>query len=633
MTAIDFIHRILVAKVATVATALAISANTFPATESGYMEYASVTRTVQELAASNPRCSADVIGASRQGRGLHVLTLAANQANAANQPAMLITAGLDARHRVGVETALRIARRLLNEHAEALENTTVYIIPCVNPDGMEYNLGKVSFGHGLTLRVMDEDRDGAADEDGPADLNGDGYITMMRRANPPLDDVATHMADPVEPRLLKKPSAEKGERAVYSVYVEGHDADGDGKIAEDGPGGVELEKNFMHRWPEFDLRAGPTQICEPESAALAKFVLDHRNIVVAINYGRHDNIINVSDGKAKDLSGQAPKDLDEADVEYYRELSKVYKDLTGQQRAVSEDTGGALHAWLYAQRGIPSFAINVWGRPDALKPEEEAQSQAASQSETQPASRPEQSQTQTATAPASETKSDAKAQAGADAKQEKKKDEPKPADAEAAAWLEYSDRDRNKQGFIEWQPFNHPTLGSVEVGGFVPGFRMNPPADQLDTLAEKQTAFVVELLKRKPALTTEGPIVTRLGEGVYEIRFGVKNEGYLPTATSIARKARSIMPTIVKLSLPIESILSGDRVSRAWGIGGSGERISHRWIVRMNDGASASIDINNPQLGAQTVPFTATDSKAAQTQPATAPQTQPATRSQSSQPS
>lgn len=617
MTAIDFIHRKLVAKLASAASALVTSAAVYGAAEPGYMDYAGVTRTVQELAASNPRCSADVIGASRQGRGLHVLTLAANQANAANQPAMLITAGLDARHRVGVETALRIARRLLNEHAEQLENTTVYIIPCVNPDGLEFNLGKVNFGYGFTLRVMDEDRDGVADEDGPADLNGDGSITMMRRANPPLDDVATHVADPVEPRLLKKPSAEKGERALYSVYVEGLDADGDGNVAEDGPGGVDLEKNFMHRWPEFDLRAGPTQVCEPESAALAKFVLEHRNIVVAINYGRNDNLINVPDGKAKDLSGQAPKELDEGDVEYYKELSKVYKELTGQQRAVSEDVGGALHAWLYAQRGIPSFAINVWGRPDASKPQEAAQSQPASQPDSQPATAP-----------------DAKAQAGADvkkdAKQEKKKDEPKPADAEAAAWLEYSDRDRNKQGFIEWQPFNHPTLGSVEIGGFVPGFQMNPPADQLDTLAEKQTSFVVELLKRKPALALEGPIVTRLGHGVYEIRFGVKNEGYLPTATSIARKARSIMPTIVRLSLPIESILSGDRVDRAWGIGGSGERISHRWIVRMDDGTSASIDIVNPQLGAQTVTFTATDSKATQTQPATAPQTQRATRSQSS---
>ena len=153
---------------------------------------------------------------------------------------------------------------------------------------------------------------------------------------------------------------------------------------------------------------------------------------------------------------------------------------------------------------------------------------------------------------------------------------------------------------------------------------MNPPADQLDALAEKQTAFVLELIKRRPALNTEGPTITKLGEGIYEIRFGVLNEGYLPTATSIARKARSIMPTVVTLSLPSENILSGDRVSRAWGIGGSGERIAYRWIVRVEPAALGAIDIVNPQLGHQSIPLAA---PVPQTQPAQSA-AQPASRPQ-----
>ena len=578
--------------------AVLLSGLAWSAVEPDYMNYAALTKAVQDLAASNPKCTVDVIGASRQGRGIHILTLAGDAATADSKPALLITAGLDGRHRLGTETAIRVARRLLSDHADVLNDTTVYVIPCLNPDGLERNAGPVNYGHAGTLRVVDEDRDGAVDEDGPADLNGDGMISLMRRLNPPLDDVATHMADPVEPRLLKTPEPSKGERAVYSVYVEGLDADSDGRIAEDGPGAVDLERNFIHRWPEHEISAGPTQISEPESAALAQFVLSHRNIVLALNYGRHDNLINVPDGKGNDLSGQAPKDLDSGDVDWYKELSKVYKNLTDQQRAPSEDTAGALHSWLYAQRGIPSFATVIWGRPDASKVEKPATQPTAPPAESQPATSPE----TTASKPESPEK-------------KKDKDELKPADPEAAAWLEYSDRDRNHEGFIEWKPFKHPTLGDVEIGGFVPGFQMNPPSEKLDGLAEKQTAFAVELIKRRPKLVVQGPTVKKLASNVYEVRFGIVNEGYLPTATAIARKARSIMPTIVRISAPIDQIIAGDRVTKTWGIGGSGERLSLRWIVRMDDGGSGSIELINPQLGNQTITFKSEETAATQPEP------------------
>ena len=560
------------------------AATTLPGS-AGYMDFAALAKSVQDLAAANPACHADSIGSSRQGRDLFVLTLANDQAQASKRPALLITAGLDARHRVGTETAVRVAKRFLADHADLLNDMTIYVIPCVNPDGAELNNGKVNYGHIGTLRVMDEDRDGAADEDGPVDLNGDGYITMMRRLNPPLDDTAAMMADPACPRLLKKPDPNKSERAIYSVYIEGLDQDGDGKIAEDGPGGVDLDRNFMHRWPEHELSAGPYQLCEPESAALAKFITEHRNIIESITYGRHDNLINVPDGKGNDASGQAPRELDGGDVEMYKEISKIFKEATGQVRAPQppEDSAGSFEAWLYAQRGIPSFATVVWGRPEPSKAPEEKT--AESKPQTQPA----------ASQPAT-------SQPGA---KEKKKEDVKPSDAEAAAWLDYSDRDRNHEGFVEWAPFDHPTLGKVEIGGFVPGFQMNPPADQLDELAGKQTAFAVELIKNRPKLDVQGPDVKKLADGLYDVRFGIVNDGYLPTATAMARKARSFMPTVIRLSTPIDRIISGERVTKLWGIGGSGERIAQHWILRIDDGSEINIELNNPQLGNQTITFKA----------------------------
>ncbi|MCH8824343.1 MAG: hypothetical protein IH984_12660 [Planctomycetes bacterium] len=551
----------------------------------GYMNHASLTKSLQDLARENNDCEIDAIGSSREGRTLLAITLSSDAEIASSKPALLIVAGLDGRHLVGTETAFRVAKNILANHADILQEITIYVIPRVNPDGVELNLSSINAGHIGVMRAVDSDRDGLINEDGPDDLNGDGIITLMRRLNNPLDDNATHLADPSELRLLKKPDVAKGERAIYSIYPEGIDNDNDGKINEDGPGMVDLDRNFMHEWPEHALDAGPYQVSEPESLVLAKFVLEHRNIVAAIVLGRHDNLINVPDGKGKDVSGKGPKNLDSKDVALYKEISKVFKETTDQERAPKENSDGSFHAWLYAQRGIPTFATVVWGRPD---PSPEPKPDEAEEDD--------------------EAEEEADADEGENVEEETPeekpdKEEPKPSDAEDAAWLTYSDRDRDGSGFVEWKAFDHPTLGAVEIGGFVPGFKMNPPADELDGLAEKQTQFVLELIERRPKLVIQGPDVKMLGPGVYEIRFGIVNEGYLPSATSMASKAKAIPPTVVRISTELDQIIAGERVSRNWQIAGSGGRFTQRWIIRSDDSKQVTIDVVSAQLGDQSISF------------------------------
>ncbi|MHC5023216.1 MAG: M14 family metallopeptidase, partial [Planctomycetota bacterium] len=337
----------------------------------GYRDHRGLTQAVHAIADADPAARLDLIGSSRDGRGLYLFTLSSDLEQAGARPALLIVAGLDARHLVGTETAVRVAAQLLAEHDDLLDEFTIYVIPRVNPDGAERIFEDVLIGVSGTTTPVDVDRDGFVDEDGPVDLNGDGVITMMRRPDPPLDDEATHMADPLEPRLLKEPDAAKGERATYAVYVEGLDQDADGQIAEDGPGTVDLDRNFMHLWSESRPDAGTHQLSESESLALAQFVLDHPNIVAAITYGRHDNLVNVPAGKGKDITGRGPKDLDGDDVAYYKKIAEQFTELTDQTRAPEVEIDGSFHAWLYAQRGIPSFATVVWGRPDLPEPEAE----------------------------------------------------------------------------------------------------------------------------------------------------------------------------------------------------------------------------------------------------------------------
>ncbi|MHC5008597.1 MAG: M14 family metallopeptidase, partial [Planctomycetota bacterium] len=268
-----------------------------------YGTHAELSTRVDRLVAAHPRaCTAESIGTSREGRAIWALRLALDQENDPDRrPAMLLAANIDGDHLVGCEVALAVAEGLLDLAAEGheaavafLSEHTLYVVPRVNPDAAERFFIETRTGRKRNLRPDDRDRDGAIDEDPPNDLNGDGLITMMRVYDPEKADL---MPDPGEPRLDVEPDRDKGERAVYTLYVEGIDDDNDGEYDEDDVGGVDLNMNYMHGYREHADGAGPYPVSEPESLALLKFVLAHQNIAVVLTYGRHDNLSKPPDGK------------------------------------------------------------------------------------------------------------------------------------------------------------------------------------------------------------------------------------------------------------------------------------------------------------------------------------------------
>ena len=81
------------------------------------------------------------------------------------------------------------------------------------------------------------------------------------------------MIDPADERALKRADATKGESGAYKVYFEGIDNDGDGFINEDGPGGVDLNRNFQHAYPYWQGDAGPHMVSEVETRAIMDFAI------------------------------------------------------------------------------------------------------------------------------------------------------------------------------------------------------------------------------------------------------------------------------------------------------------------------------------------------------------------------
>lgn len=570
------------------------------------------------IARAHPaHCRLDSIGRSRGALSIPLLVLESSRGGTPDdaRPALLIVAGLDGTHLVGTSLALGVAESLLADHEALLERATVYVVPRANPDAAALTLAGTP--QRWTLRRVDDDRDGAVDEDGPEDIDGDGRILLMRILDPAPPEVATLVADPDEPRLLRPADPVRGERPRYRVLTEGIDNDKDGLFNEDGPGGVDLNLNFTHRWPEHEPGAGPYQLSEPESKALARFVLDHPEISAAIVFGPHDTVINLPDSRAREAVG-TPSEIDADDASLFAELSRLYKDLTGQTRSTNRPLAGSLVAWLYTTQGIPVAATTGWGRPDPPS---------AGDSSSEPAPQAPDGGAQSSGEEADGGATGAPGEsAGAEAPSRRPerrgrrgRGAPPVANApttsgsastagalgvghdENLAWLRWSDAALDGAGFIEWRSFEHPQLGAVEIGGFEPGLMINPPDDMVEGLTRGQVAFAAALVERLPRLVVEDAVIEPLGAGLYTVHAVVRNDGALPTATAYAERSRmGLSPVLFRMSLPADRVLAGDRVERAWNIPGGGA-VARSWTILGQPGETVQIKVRHALLGERTL--------------------------------
>ena len=279
------------------------------------------------------------------------------------RPAVLVVAGSEGNDLVGPFTAVSWIERLVTQcrqdppTAELLKTTTIYVVPCLNPDAIErfFTSPKIEVGGNDAPR--DDDHDGLVDEDPGEDLNGDGLITMMRVE----DKEGEYILDPNENRLLLKADPLKGEKGVWKLLPEGIDNDRDKRWNEDGPGGANFNRNFPHNYQYFAAEAGPHPVSEAETRALADFVVAHPNIGIVLTYGAADNLRKTpkaakSPGRAKPMEA-----VDEKDAGYYETFGKLYRKAIGlgkEMECLSEP--GTFSDWMYFQRGRLSLAVRPW---------------------------------------------------------------------------------------------------------------------------------------------------------------------------------------------------------------------------------------------------------------------------------
>ncbi len=616
---------------------------------SSYHNFDEMTKELKSLVNANTNIAKiESIGKTIEGRDLWVVTIAnPDGAPLDERPGLFIGANFEGDHLIGSEISLSVINHLLKNYSsdeavkESIDEYVYYIIPRMNPDGAENMFNNLKTGRKTNMFQYDGDNDGRMDEDGPDDLNKDGLITMMRVK----DENGLYMINKDEPRLMKKADPQKGEAGAYSIYWEGIDNDNDGFINEDPTGGVDINRNFMHDYPYFKDDAGWHMVSENESVALMAWVIKHRNIAIMLNFGESDNLISspnskgqLSSDKGIDLisianesyssagkvgmintntrnrfggmfrmggsrqsqkaaeptgrqrpSRKAETTFNTADLEYFKKAGDMYKELTGiKTQPPLRDPKGAFFHYGYFQFGVLSFSTPGWGIDVAEDTTEVRRRPAGGD--------------RGGAAPAVTSAREGR---GAGASRTMSPGMPAPSGSQGGGidqeFLSYLDKNKVK-GFVDWQTFNHPEFGEVEIGGFTPYEINNPPASKIAELGEAHGKFAVWLSSLYANVKVAKTEVVNHGGGIFRIKAEVENTGFLPTSLSHGVTSRSVSPTMVQLGVKPETIISGTaKTSFFQALAGSGTRQKYEWLIKGKSGDKIELKVVAQKAGTDKV--------------------------------
>ncbi len=491
------------------------------------------------------------------------------------RPASLAIAGIEGNDLAGTVTLVAWVEGLARNYStdtrtrQLLDSTTIYVFPRANPDAAASFFAKPKVEHTGNNRPMDDDHDGLTDEDGPDDLDGDGLITWMRVQDPEGE----YIPDPAEPRLLLKADKAKGEVGAWRLFSEGRDDDHDEAWNEDGPGGVNLNRNFPYNYRFFAAGSGIHQVSEVETRALADFVVAHPNIGIVFTFGAADNLVQTPKGEAPK---RPPTAMHEEDIPFYRELGKAWREALGLKKELTGSSEpGTFSDWMYFHRGRLSLAARPWSPALAL---ELAKSKAGKEGD-----KPKDEKSPGDES--AETKKEAKPEKPAPKKEDTRNEE----DRAFLKWLD----EHAPAAFVPWKPFAHPDFPGrkVEIGGFAPFAKVNPPEKLLAELAQQQGQFLTGLAGKLPRVGIRKAEVKHLGNRIYDVTIQVENAGYLPTALAQGSLTREVDPTRVVLNLDQREILSGTKTTMLGPIEGSGGMKEVRYILHAKDRTNVEVQV------------------------------------------
>jgi Zinc carboxypeptidase len=569
--------------------------------QSGYSNHAQLTVRLTDLSTKNAAiANVKSIGKSRGGRDIWLLTL--SKGNAAKKPALLIVGGIDGSHIAGSELVTQMVEKLTtsvgtDSIAKLLETKTLYFIPSVNPDAQEQVAAKVKFERSGNDASTDDDRDGRFNEDPFEDLNTDGIISTLRIEDP----TGTMIASKDDPRILVKADPAKGETGKYLVISEGLDNDKDGNYNEDGPGGVNIDKNFTFDYPIFVAGSGEYATSEPEARALLDFLYTSPNIFAVLIFGPNNNLSEATRFDPSKMVTRIIKGPTAKDAAVGEQVSKLYNATGLKDAPTMPQSRGNFSQSAYYHAGRFSFSTPGWWPAKVEAPRDSSRRGGAAP--TPPTN------TGATPNPAGAMRSGGGIAAGAGRGAGMMGGAAAPAAANAggvddATFLKWADKEKITGSFVNWTPIEHPDFAGkkVEIGGIAPYAKLNPPVSYLTEAAAKHLSFVVGLGKQMPNIEIVNIKTESLGAGLSRVTATVINKGLMPTYADIGDRVRFVqkMRTEIKLSAG-QTIVSGRRLNLRQSLG-AGEKEEYSWLVA--GAGTATIEAGCATAGIKSVEVT-----------------------------
>ncbi|HET9693028.1 MAG TPA: M14 family metallopeptidase [Steroidobacteraceae bacterium] len=536
-----------------------VAAGALPAlTFERILRYDEMTRLLQGWVAARPGLvRVDSIGRTPEGRELWLLTITNTATGpAAEKPALLVDGHMHAIEGPGNVAALNFAWTLLRDYGtdgrvtRLLDTRTVYVLPRLTPDGVEAVL--------RDNRIIRSAIRPAAGETAPdglrmRDLDGDGRIVFMRYRDP----LGPWKAHPAEPRLLVPRDPGDTQGTFWRVVPEGEIENFDGtNIAVLPPlAGIDFGVYFPDpRDPAVaDAASGPDPVRTPEVAAYTAAILDRPNIVAHVSCHSFGGLILMPPVNADENMPQSDRQAYDtfaargAALTTYDPMS--YLHLRGGQGLdvhVPTEIG-----WLYNRLGIYAYITEFWNPLRA-------------------------------------------AGIGVEGPMSLWLGGRHPVEDDLKL-LRWSDTALEGRGFVPWHPFEHPQLGTVEIGGWDKvNFWYNPPFSRLQQEVAPHAAWLTELALAAPRLEVRSLAATPIGERRWRVRAVLQNTGWLPTnGSQRALEVKAVGGIVTELVLPAGArLVEGERTRDSGQLVGLGEQrsLSTWWSYAPGTPDMATVD-------------------------------------------
>ncbi len=536
-----------------------------------YREFAEVEQFLRDAAAGHPDLATLAsIGKSYQGRDIWVLTITDRSTGAPeDKPAIWVDGGVDADEVVSIEAALGVVHRLLTsdepEIADLLRRRTFYVAPAIIPDTSELHMRTVERPRDSTQRPWDDDGDGRLDEDGPEDLDGDGQALTMRRENSNGDWTPSEE----DARVLRRRRPGDG-GPFYEQWTEGIDNDDDGLYQEDRLGGIDPNRNYPGNWSVDQRGSGPFAGSETEIRALMDFAAAHPNIAASQHFHSSGGVV-LRPPSVPDWT------LPESDLELYLRLAERGLEVSGYNLATS------VYDWSWPRGSGNKKSGQIWR-------DKEGDLQGAP------------------------SRLDGYAAYGgsidalygilgvvafANEIYQMGEDDDGDGRIEGHEALRWDDEKLGGQAFKEWESFDHPQLGAVEIGGWRKFGSNNPLAEDLAEEIRRNVEFVLMQARNTPELAIDQTELTDLGGGVHRVETRVSNNGFAPTELAVRIASGRAVPVRVEIGGEGVEVLSSDAVVDLGNLDGHSEK-RVEWLVRVDGAAKIRLRAWHPKGGVAT---------------------------------